>query len=223
MTSTVVTAVIALSAFGLAVSPITRRQPATESDAHAVAGGPPDTLVVNPAASSIRWNATGFGGRGARTGTVALASGLFVIRHEQLTSGTFTIDMQSIDVTDIPATDVTARPRVRDQLRSVAFFDAERYPTSVFRSTGAKRVGPARWQIAGTLTMHGVTRPIAFETDVRWLELGHMVATSTFTIDRRQWDVASRGSGLATDLVDDAIQLSLTLDARRKRASVATR
>jgi polyisoprenoid-binding protein YceI len=207
MTSTVWTTVVAVSAIGLAAFSATSPPPATSADVPVIVGGAPDTLVANPAATSIRWRGTGLGGRAARAGAVKLASGMFVLRHERLTSGDFTIDMRSLD----------------PSLRSADLFDVERYPTAVFQSTGATRVGPARWQVAGNLTMRGVSKPIAFDTDVAWPGLGHMVATSTFTIDRRLWGVANRGAGLADDLVDDNIQISLTLDASRKQAKVATR
>lgn len=223
MTSTVWTTIVAISAIGLAASPISSPRPASETAVPLVVGGPPDTLVANPAASSIRWKGTGFGGRGTSEGAVKLASGLFVIRHEKLTSGTFTIDMRSIEVGDTPATEPLPRRGLRDQLRSAEFFDVARYPTAVFRSTGARRIGPARWQVTGNLTMRGVTKPVTLDTDVRWAEVGHMIATSAFTIDRQRWGVAYRGSQFADDLVGDDIQLSLTLDAHRKQASVATR
>ena len=208
MTSTLWTAVVALSAVGfIAAAPGAPPARVVGSSPIPAAGGRPDTLVANPGATSIRLKGTGLGGRGAREGTVKLASGLFVIRHEKLTSGTFTIDMRSLDAA----------------LRVPALFDAERHPTALFRSSGAERVGPARWRVAGDLTMRGVTRPVSFETDVAWPELGHMVATSTFSIDRRQWGVGGGGSGVASSLVDDQIQIILSLDARRRQASVATR
>jgi polyisoprenoid-binding protein YceI len=207
MTTTVWTTIVALSAIGLATSPIARPRPAIDAGIRVVAGGPPDTLVANPAASSIRWKGAGLGGRGTREGAVDLANGMFVIRHQQVTSGTFTIDMRSLDAA----------------LRNADLFDVARYPTAVFSSTGAKRVGPARWQISGDLTMQGVSRAITFPTDVEWPELGHMIATSTFALDRREWGIGSRGSRLTDDLVDDDIQISLRLDARRKQASVARR
>jgi polyisoprenoid-binding protein YceI len=207
MTTTVWTAIVAISALGFAASPIHNPRTARVPIGRGAAGGPPDTLVANPGASTIRWRGTGFGERAARTGTVSLANGMFVIRHERLTSGTFTIDMRSLD----------------GALRSADYLDAERFPTAVFSSSGMKRVGPARWQISGDLTMRGATRPITFDTDVRWEELGHMVATSSFTLDRRQWGIGNRASGIADGMVDDGIQISITLDARRKQAAVATR
>lgn len=223
MTSPMWTTLVALSAVGLLATAIPG--PARDANASAlhVAGGPPDTLVADPAASAIRWKGTKFGGRGSHEGRVRLASGMLVIRHERLTSGTFTIDMKSLDVTDIPATDSVPRRRLRDHLQHADFFDVERHPTAVFNSTGATRIGPTRWRVAGGLTMRGVTKPITFDADVQWPETGHVVATSTFVIDRQQWGVAYRGSRLTNDLVDDEMQISLKLDARRKQAKVATR
>jgi polyisoprenoid-binding protein YceI len=222
MTTTVWTTIVALSSLGLAASTIDLPRPAAAAAGAFVAGGPPDTLVVDPRASSIRWKGTGLGGRGAREGTVNLMSGMFVIRHERLTSGTFTVDMRSMTVAGAPILAPASR-RLGERLRAVDFFDVGRHPTTVFESTGATRVGQARWRVTGDLTMRGVTRGIAFEADVAWPETGHMVATSTFVIDRRQWGVANDVSGLAEDLVDDDIRISLVLDARRKQAKVASR
>lgn len=53
--------------------------------------------------------------------------------------------------------------------------------------------------------------------------MGHMVATSDFTLDRRQWGLTARGAGLADDVANEGIRISLTLDARRKQGRVATR
>jgi polyisoprenoid-binding protein YceI len=205
MTSPVWTTVAALSALALAASP-SPRIPAAAPPA-AYPGGPPDTLVVNPRASSVRWTASGLGGRAVREGTIQMGRGMFVIRHQQLTSGVFTVDMRQLDAT----------------LRGEDFFDVARHPGAQFSSTGMKRVGDNRWEVSGDLTMRGVTRPVSFLTDVRWEELGHMIATSTFTIDRREWGIGTRVAGVTNDVTDPGIQLVITLDARRKQAAVATR
>jgi len=206
MTTTVWTAVIALSTLGVVAAPAPR-SPVPAPVHPATAGGRPDTLVANPRASTIRWRATALGGRGVREGSVSLASGMLVIRHERLTSGTFTIDMRTVDTA----------------LRGPDVLDVARYPTAVFSSTGATRVGPARWQVAGILTMRGVARPVTFDTDVRWEELGHMVATSSLVLDRREWGIGT-GAGSATNAVaDHDIQLSVSLAAVRKQPAVAAR
>lgn len=45
-------------------------------------------------------------------------------------------------------------------LRSTSFLDVETYPTIAFRSTGVRCVGEADFQVAGELTLRGVTRPL---------------------------------------------------------------
>ena len=160
-------------------------------------GGPPDSLVVDASASSIRWKSAQPGSVRAREGRVAFTSGLLVIRHEKLTSGVFVVDTKRSDL--------------------------ERQSIATFRSTGATRVGPARWRVRGDLTMNTVSRTIEFDTDVSWAGVGHMVATSTLTIDLRQWGTPFGDVGRAADGPDGDVQLSLTLDARRKQAKVAAR
>ena len=207
MTSTMFTALVAASALGLLASPRAVPRVNGAPTVHAMPGGKPDTLVADPRATTIRWRGAGLGGRGMREGTVGLANGMLVIRHEQLTSGSFTIDMRSLD----------------GSLRGADFLDVARHPTATFHSTGAKRVGTSRWQVSGDLTMRGITKPITFDTDVRWEEVGHMIAVSTITLDRRQWAIGSGAPAIANAAVDRDIQLSVSLDARRKQAAVAVR
>jgi polyisoprenoid-binding protein YceI len=207
MTTAVFTTLIVVAVLGFVPSPSLAPRLMQVAGGPSAIGGPPDTLIVNPRASSIHWKGSGLGGRAAREGTLGMSGGMFVLRHEQLTSGVFTVDMTRLD----PA------------LRSEELFDVARYPEASFTSTGMKRLSQARWQVSGNLTMHGVTQPITFDTDVRWEELGHMIATTSFTLDRRQWGVGTHGSAFGGGAVDDGIQLSITLDARRKQAAVATR
>jgi polyisoprenoid-binding protein YceI len=71
--------------------------------------------------------------------------------------------------------------------------------------------------------MRGVAKPVVFDTDVRWEELGHMVATSSLVLDRRQWGIGTGESAVTDAVVDGDIHLAVTLDARRKQPAVATR
>jgi polyisoprenoid-binding protein YceI len=185
-------------------------------------GGPPDTLVASPGASTVRWRATAFDGRTRVGGTVRLSSGMMVLRHEMLTSGRFTIDMGSI-TTDRGADARAITRHDQEAGRYASAFLMKRWPTAVFTSSGMERVGPSRWRVSGSLAMHGRSQPLSFDADVRWVETGHLVATSTFTIDRRRWGIAPRDSSLANRLVDDVMEVSVTLDARRRANAVAVR
>ena len=187
------------------------------------AGGRLDTLLADPVASTIRWTGTKFRGLGKHAGTIALAEGELVLRHEQLVSGRFTIDMRRMGVTDIPAHEPVPRRRLLAHLQGRDFFDVARFPTAQFRANSVTRIGPARYRLAGDLTMLGLSRPIEFETQVRWPEVGHMIATAAITLDRQRWGIAYRGSRLTNDLVDDDIQIALVLDARRRAPLLGAR
>jgi polyisoprenoid-binding protein YceI len=46
------------------------------------------------------------------------------------------------------------------QLKSAAFFDVAKFPQASFKSSGIKQTGERTADIAGDLTLHGVTKPI---------------------------------------------------------------
>lgn len=71
-------------------------------------------------------------------------------RHTQ---ATITVDPKSIDTGDDGF----------DKTIAGSFFDADRYPTIEFVSTGLTPDGEGRGQLTGDLTFHGVTRPVTLE------------------------------------------------------------
>lgn len=93
-----------------------------------------------------------------------------------------TIDMASVQSGD----------RTRDDhLRSVDFFDVERWPTAVFRSTAVSWNGRSG-SVTGDLTIKGRTRPVTLTVDY----LGHahdpwgndrVVLDAAGRIDREDW------------------------------------
>jgi polyisoprenoid-binding protein YceI len=72
------------------------------------------------------------------------------------------IDASSID------TNVQMRD---DHLRSADFLDVERYPTLEFYSERFVHRGGTRWGVTGALTLHGVSRTVALDT--QYLGLGN--------------------------------------------------
>jgi polyisoprenoid-binding protein YceI len=65
----------------------------------------------------------------------------------------------------IDAASITTREAQRDaHLRSADFFDVEKFPTLFFKSTRVSG-GNGELEVAGDLTIHGVTRPIVFKVE----------------------------------------------------------
>lgn len=110
----------------------------------------------------------------------------------------------------------------RDQhLLSPDFFDAEHYPTIVFKSTKVELGSDDSWKIAGDLTVRGVTRPVVLDVEFEGATTdpwgGERIGfTATTEVDREEWgltwNVALETGGV---LVGRKIRLELAVQATR--------
>nr|WP_118178513.1 YceI family protein [Paraburkholderia phosphatilytica] len=79
-------------------------------------------------------------------------------------SGTVTLDRAAktgtVDVTVDPASVDTGNPKLDEHLKTDAFFDVAKYPTVTYKGTDIKFDGDKPVEVIGTLTMHGVTKPV---------------------------------------------------------------
>jgi polyisoprenoid-binding protein YceI len=57
----------------------------------------------------------------------------------------------------------TGEPQRDDHLRSGDFLDAGKHPTIAFRSTASRCVGTNDYEVAGDLTIRGVSRPVVVD------------------------------------------------------------
>lgn len=104
---------------------------------------------------------------------------LFKIRHLGVTdfygrfndvAGTFTFDPAeptkgSIDIT-VKADSVDTNNEKRDQhLMSPDFFNAKQFPAITFKSESVKKVGDKKFEVTGTLNLHGVSKKVTAAVD----------------------------------------------------------
>ena len=76
------------------------------------------------------------------------------------------VETASIDTGD---GDKGSRPRSRDEhLRTADFFNVAEFPRMTYRSTGVKFSGESPAEVAGNLTLLGVTRPLTLKVE-RWV------------------------------------------------------
>ena len=74
-------------------------------------------------------------------------------------------EKSSVEVTIKVASINTNSGRRDNHLRSPDFFDAEKYPEIMFKSTAAKKQGD-KLMVTGDLTMHGVTKSVVVPVEV---------------------------------------------------------
>lgn len=129
---------------------------ATTTEAQGTATLPAGTWNVDPVHSSIGFEVKHFGistFRGRFTGyegTIETGDGSI-----QRVAGTVRVD--SVDVKD---------PQLAGHLQSEDFFDAANTPEIAYASTGARQLDDGRFELAGELTIRGVTKPVTLEVEV---------------------------------------------------------
>ncbi len=176
------------------------------------------THTVNPAKSSLKW--LGKKVTGQHNGTVDVKSGSLTVNGEQITGGTFVLDMTTIKVDDIPQSD-KGNASLVGHLKSDDFFSVDKHKEATFKITKVEaKAGEngATHQITGDLTIKGITHSITFPAKVI-LQNSGFVATAKFTIDRTKWDIkygsASIFSGIGDKAIYDDIEFDLYITSAK--------
>lgn len=175
-------------------------------------------LKVSIEKSWIKWTGRNIGN--LHWGAIKLKQGALQVDNGNLTGGSFTINMDSIQCDDI--TDSALNKLLVWHLKNPDFFEAEAYPEAHFRISAVKDIsdatpGKPNIEIAGDLTIKGLSNAIAFQAVTGWNSDGVLFAQTVLDIDRTRWNVMY-GSGkfferLGMHLVNDLISLQLYIVA----------
>ena len=166
-----------------------------------------DTLRMNIQKSTIQWVATEMGGTRSRKGSILFKNGFFLIHDGILVGGNLKVDMETIEVTDMPLYEKVARKNLLDHLNSADFFNTVDYPLSSFMLTDMQELGGDSLRMAGNLSIRGVTKNIEF---LAYKDDGMLRAN--FTFNRFDWGIAYKGSWADKALIDKDIELIIEID-----------
>jgi polyisoprenoid-binding protein YceI len=91
-------------------------------------------------------------------------------------------------------------------LKAPDFFSAKQYPTIAFKSTKVTKVDDAHYDVDGTLTLHGVTKPITVKLERTGAGKGPMGGTITgvateFKIKRSDYGMKFMLAGASDDVL----------------------
>jgi polyisoprenoid-binding protein YceI len=111
-----------------------------------------DTYQLDPNHTYPSFEADHFGGVSTWRGKFNKSSGMVVLDRAAKTG---TVDV-TIDVSSVN----TGNPKLDEHLQKPEFFDVAKYPTAVYKGTSIKFDGDTPSEVIGTLTMHGVTKPV---------------------------------------------------------------
>jgi polyisoprenoid-binding protein YceI len=175
------------------------------------------TLIVNTDASVINWVGAKIVG-GEHQGTLKLADGKLDVQDGKLVGGNFTIDMASMENTDLPE---DKKAKLVGHLSTGDFFEVETYPKATFVITGVTEAAGengATHNITGNLTMKDITKSVTLPANVSMANGGVQATTPQFTIDRTQWNVKYGSTALGVlkdEAIDDKIGLSIKLSTSK--------
>ena len=158
----------------------------------------------------------------------------FKVRHMMISNvkghftgvtGVLTLDEQDITNShveaSIDAASIDTREADRDtHLKSADFLDVEKFPKLTFTSTRVTRTGEGELQVEGDLTIHGVTRKVAFTVEGPtppgkdpWGNT-RIGLTATTKINRKDfgltWNTALETGGI---LVGDEVTITFDVEA----------
>lgn len=118
----------------------------------------------------------------------------------------------SIEAT-LDANSVDTRVEMRDNdLRSLHFFDVQKFPTLNFVSKRVESAGPGKLKVTGDLTIHGVTREVVLDVEGPSAPVkdprgnSHIGTSATTKVNRNDFGVSG-----APGMVGD--EVSITIDA----------
>ena len=90
-------------------------------------------------------------------------------------SAVFEIQLASIDL---------ASEDSESEVKGAVWFDTAKFPVARFASTSMKDVGGGKYEVAGTLTMKGISKPAVVPVTVTKDSAGNTVADGTFAVKR---------------------------------------
>ena len=149
-------------------------------------------------------------------------------------SGTVNMDPKNLPASSvefhIKAASIDTNVADRDKhLRSADFFDVEKYPEITFKSKSIKPAGKDKYNVTGTLTMHGVSKEITLPVTLGglakdpWGNTRAGFETET-TLDRKDygiiWNKALDAGGA---LLGDDVKIAINLESVKKGDKAAAK
>jgi polyisoprenoid-binding protein YceI len=160
--------------------------------------------------STVTWKGKKVTGK--HHGIIKLKEATLDMNDGMLNGGSFTIDMQSLENSDLSG---NMKGKLEGHLKSADFFNVAEFPTATLNLTKVSSRGtPGDFKVTGDLTIKGITKPIKFNAHIGESE-GMMVAEADIMVDRSEYDVRY-GSGsffdnLGDKTIYDEFELSVKL------------
>ncbi len=154
------------------------------------------TKAINVSQSTINW--VGKKVTGQHSGTISFKEGSLVFTKNKLTGGSFTVDMNSINVTDLKAGE--GKEKLEGHLKADDFFGTDKYATAKLVFKTVKEKSKNVYTVTADLTIKDKTNPVTFDITV-----GKQAASTAFNVDRTKYGIEYGSTSFIEGLGDKAI------------------
>lgn len=186
-----------------------------------VAQGVGETYIVDTVNSWVRFTGHGVGKN--HPGTFQLNYGKVMMTDDDITGGTFVMDITSLD---LEQEGEMIDNKLRPHLLSGDFFDADNFGTSQFEITKVEPYKPedeaksfvegANLMVSGNLQIRNVTKNITFPVRVD-LDGIRLTAEANFDIDRREWQMNyGNDKTLGDNFIEEKVNIEFHLEAQKE-------
>jgi polyisoprenoid-binding protein YceI len=159
-------------------------------------------FAVTPGTSTIKFNVKA---------SVAIAGDFdkwdatLTFTSPEVTSGVLDIKIQAESVD-------TGSGMKNDKLKSKDFFDVKQDPLITFKSTKVVQTGPNTFDLPGTFTIRGVSKPETLMLTVSGKGTGTGAIVGTMAFDRKDYGM---NSGIPFIKIADRVEVDIDLKAQR--------
>lgn len=214
-------AVLAVAVFCLSCEKPPKGDQAVINEQVRAAEGVGETYLVDTANSWVRFTGHGVGKN--HPGTFSLNYGRVMVTDDDITGGTFVMDITSLD---LEQEGETIDNKLKPHLLSGDFFDAANFGTSRFEITAVEPYKPedeaksfvdgANLSISGNLQIRNVTKNITFPARVN-LNGTRLEAEANFDIDRKEWEMNyGNDKTLGDKFISETVNIEFHLEAQKE-------
>jgi polyisoprenoid-binding protein YceI len=159
-------------------------------------------FAITPVQSTIKFNVKA---------SVAIA-GNFDKWDATLSFGSTDVTSGVLDIKIQAATVNTGSGMKDDKLKGKDFFDVRQNPLITFKSTKIEQTGPTTFEVPGTFTIRGVSKPETLKLTVSGKGTGSGAIKGTMAFDRKDFGM---NSGIPFIKIADRVEVDIDLTGKR--------
>ena len=148
----------------------------------------------------------------SHNGVVNLKSGDVVMKGNNIVGGTFSLDMNSINATDLTGEYQT---KLNNHLKNGDFFETDKFPVATYKITSVKKSNNKAFPylVSGNLTAKGKTNPVSFPAKISLKNGVLNMVSDKFSFDRQKFGIAY-ASAAKDVVVKDVIDMVINITAK---------